>query len=51
MRAVENWAKVCGIHAVRLNSGKARTEAHKFYRSIGYDNEKAQIRFFKNLTK
>ena len=51
MRVVENWAKVCGIHAVRLNSGKARTEAHKFYRSIGYDNEKAQIRFFKNLTK
>ncbi len=51
MNAVENWAKVCGIHAVRLNSGKARTEAHKFYRSIGYDNEKAQIRFFKNLTK
>ena len=42
---------VCGIHAVRLNSGKARTEAHKFYRSIGYDNEKAQIRFLKNLTK
>lgn len=51
MRAVENWAKVCGIHAVRLNSGQSRTEAHIFYRSIGYDNEKAQIRFFKNLTK
>lgn len=49
MDAVENWAKECGIQYVRLNSGMTRTEAHDFYRSIGYDNEKEQIRFMKKL--
>lgn len=49
MKAVETWAKECGIQFVRLNSGMTRTEGHKFYRSIGYDNEKEQIRFMKKL--
>lgn len=49
MDAVENWAKECGIQMIRLNSGMIRTDGHKFYRSIGYDNEKEQIRFMKKL--
>ena len=47
---VENWAKELGINMVRLNSGGARKEAHAFYRAMGYDSEKEQIRFIKNLT-
>lgn len=45
----ENWAKEQGINIVRLNSGSSRKEAHEFYRAIGYDNEKMQVRFLKNL--
>lgn len=49
MDVAENWAKECGIKMIRLNSGITRTDGHKFYRSIGYDNEKEQIRFMKKL--
>lgn len=45
----ENWAKEIGIRKIRLNSGNSRTEAHSFYRVMGYDNEKKQIRFIKNI--
>lgn len=45
----ENWAKEQGINIVRLNSGSSRKEAHEFYRAMGYDNEKMQVRFLKNL--
>jgi len=46
---IENWAKKKGINKVRVNSGFSRNEAHEFYRSLGYNNEKKQIRFLKNL--
>ena len=46
---IENWAKENGIKKVRVNSGVSRKEAHEFYRSLGYNNEKEQIRFLKNL--
>ena len=45
----EKWAKEQGINVVRLNSGGSRREAHEFYRAMGYDNEKMQVRFLKNL--
>lgn len=45
----ENWAKEQGINIVRLNSGISRKEAHEFYKAMGYDNEKMQVRFLKNL--
>ena len=45
----EEWAKGKGIHQMRLNSGAARTEAHEFYRAMGYDDEKTQKRFIKSL--
>ena len=47
--AVEEWAKSLGIYTVRLNSGAARSDAHAFYRAMGYNNEKDQIRFIKDL--
>lgn len=45
----ESWGKAIGAAAVRLNSGSTRTGAHGFYRSIGYGDEKEQIRFIKML--
>lgn len=51
MQAAEKWALDTGAEAVRLNSGAARTEAHKFYRAIGFPSEKEQIRFMKSLKK
>lgn len=49
MQAAESWAKENGAVGVRLNSGASRTEAHEFYRSLGYVSEKAQLRFMKAL--
>ena len=46
---VETWAKGNGIDLIRVNSGFSRKEAHAFYRNLGYDNEKEQIRFLKQL--
>ena len=46
---IENWTKENGIKKVRVNSGFSRKEAHEFYRSLGYNNEKEQIRFLKSL--
>ncbi len=45
----ENWGKELGINIVRLNSGYSRKEAHEFYRAMGYNDEKLQMRFLKNL--
>ncbi|MDE5859366.1 MAG: GNAT family N-acetyltransferase [Oscillospiraceae bacterium] len=45
----ESWGKEHGINIVRLNSGYSRKEAHEFYRAMGYDDEKLQMRFLKNL--
>ncbi|MBE5949325.1 MAG: GNAT family N-acetyltransferase [Lachnospiraceae bacterium] len=49
LHQAEKWAKELGINKVRLNSGGSRKEAHEFYRAMGYDNEKEQIRFMKSL--
>ena len=49
MAAVEDWSKACGIREIRLNSGMTRKGAHEFYRKIGFDDEKEQMRFLKTL--
>lgn len=49
MICVEEWAKERGIKEIRLNSGGTRKEAHEFYRAIGFDDEKVQIRFLKEM--
>ena len=47
---IENWAKENGIKKVRVNSGFSRKEAHEFYRSLGYNNEKTN-QIFEKLVK
>lgn len=47
--ASEDWAKSHGIKLMRVNSGMSRSGAHEFYRHLGYDSEKQQIRFMKKL--
>ena len=47
--AAEAWALQNGIKMMRLNSGKDRSNAHDFYRNLGYTSEKEQIRFMKKL--
>lgn len=49
INAAEEWAVENQIKAMRLNSGISRANAHDFYRHLGYDSEKEQIRFKKNL--
>ena len=49
MAAVEDWAGKNGIKEIRLNSGISRTDAHRFYRKNGFDDEKEQKRFLKIL--
>lgn len=49
MRAAGEWAKNNRIGEIRLNSGAGRKEAHAFYRAIGFDREKEQITFYKQL--
>lgn len=50
MTRAELWAQEQAVSFVRLNSGSNRKEAHSFYRNLGYDNEKLQIRFMKMLS-
>jgi hypothetical protein len=49
MAKVEEWAKDNNAKAIRLNSGFARKSAHEFYRALGYNNKKEQIRFMKEI--
>lgn len=49
LQKAENWAKENSAMKIRLNSGANRTKAHKFYRALGYENEKMQMRFIKVL--
>lgn len=49
MEAIERWARMKHISYIRLNSGMTRTDAHSFYRKIGYTNEKEQMRFLKKI--
>lgn len=46
----EKWAKSIGAGFIRANSGEYRFDAHTFYRNSGYNNEKKQIRFLKELS-
>ena len=49
LSCTESWANEVGIKKIRLNSGVSRKEAHSFYRAMGYNNEKGQIRFIKDI--
>lgn len=47
--AAEKWARSIGAAGIRLNSGCTRTEAHKFYRAVGFISEKQQLNFRKSF--
>lgn len=49
IEAAEDWARKKCAAGVRLSSGGARTGAHCFYRAVGYNSEKQQIRFLKDF--
>ncbi len=49
MSAIEDYALKNNISFIRLNSNVRRTEAHKFYESIGYECDKTQKRLIKKL--
>lgn len=49
LKRAERWANEVGIHKIRLNSGASRKEAHSFYRAMGYNKGKGQIRFIKDI--
>ena len=49
MRQAELWASAYGFAEVRLRSGLHRTDAHEFYRSIGYELAKTSHMFRKVL--
>lgn len=49
MTRVEEWTKEKGMKEIRLNSGDSRKEAHEFYRAVGFDDEKMQVRFIKSI--
>ena len=45
----EKYAKENNLAFVRANSSSGRVEAHKFYRKLGFNNEKDQKRFIKEI--
>lgn len=47
--AAESWAKSKNLQEIRLESSMHRKPAHEFYRAMGFDSEKEQIRFLKKL--
>lgn len=49
MRACEQWVREAGYGIVRVRSGAQRTDAHAFYKGIGYEYVKAQQVFNLNL--
>ena len=49
MSFIEDYALENNISFIRLNSNVHRTEAHKFYESIGYVCDKTQKRLIKKL--
>jgi ribosomal protein S18 acetylase RimI-like enzyme len=50
VKIAEEYTIKHGYSFLRANSSSSRTEAHKFYRKMGFDNEKEQKRFIKEYT-
>jgi len=49
INTAEKYAQENGFSFIRANSSSGRIEAHKFYRSVGFNNEKDQKRFLKEI--
>lgn len=51
MSAIEAWAVDQGIETVFLRSNAIRTDAHRFYKKLGYEQVKTSLTFTKTLRK
>jgi ribosomal protein S18 acetylase RimI-like enzyme len=49
MRRAEDWARARGLDSLRLRARAARTDAHAFYRSLGFALAKEQLQFRKDI--
>lgn len=49
MRVAEAWARGRGLREVVLRSNVIRERTHAFYRGIGYEEQKRQVKFRKPL--
>jgi hypothetical protein len=47
MRHMESWSKERGAQSLLLTSGNHRTEAHRFYETLGFSA--TGLRFIKRL--
>ncbi|MEO5741307.1 MAG: GNAT family N-acetyltransferase [Vicinamibacterales bacterium] len=50
VEAAEEWAQMRGLAVMAVRSNSLRTEAHGFYKHLGYTVVKSQHAFRKNLT-
>lgn len=49
MERAEDWARARGLSSLRLRSRTTRSEAHAFYRRLGFAAAKQQVQFRKEL--
>jgi ribosomal protein S18 acetylase RimI-like enzyme len=49
MEVGESWARARGLREIVLRSNVIRDRAHAFYRRIGYEEQKRQVKFRKRL--
>ena len=49
LQQAERWAQQCGCHAVTLESGTTRVQAHAFYEHCGYHLRKEHKNFIKEM--
>ncbi|HEU4333872.1 MAG TPA: GNAT family N-acetyltransferase [Candidatus Eisenbacteria bacterium] len=49
MRVAEAWARARGLREVVLRSNVIRERTHAFYRGVGYEEQKRQVKFRKTL--
>ena len=47
IKAVEQWAIADNADGIRLVSGESRTQAHEFYKHMGFTSSKKQLNFKK----
>ncbi|HET7904048.1 MAG TPA: GNAT family N-acetyltransferase [Candidatus Eisenbacteria bacterium] len=49
MRVAETWARARGLREVVMRSNVIRERTHAFYKGIGYEEQKRQVKFRKAL--
>lgn len=49
MACVDQWARDQNCASIRLRSNVIREKSHRFYESLGYQNQKTQFTFVKTL--